>query len=100
MGFWELAFDLQLGDSGPGYYGYDNIALDETLVATDQIVAVVNTTEFWLGYLGLGVDETNFTSVNMLSYLDTLVETDDVIPSHSYGYTAGAYNRGSIHLRK
>lgn len=93
VGSYALGYDLQLGYSGNGDYGYDDIALTEDLVVPSQIVAVVNSTEHWLGYMGLGIQETNFTEVNKLSFIGSLVENQSLIPSHSYGYTAGAYHR-------
>ncbi|KAL8785250.1 MAG: hypothetical protein Q9195_008723 [Heterodermia aff. obscurata] len=57
------------------------------------IVGVVNTTEYWVGYLGLGIEPTNFTDANQPTFLTSLVENRSLIPSHSYGYTAGAYYR-------
>ena len=40
-----------------------------------------------------GVEPTNFTTVNQLTFLSSMVENRSLIPSHSYGYTAGAYYR-------
>lgn len=84
---------MRLNYSGPGYYGYDSIALNEDMDAPSQIVAVVNDTQYWLGYMGLGIKETNFTDSSKPTFLSTLVENQSLIPSHSYGYTAGAYYR-------
>ena len=42
---------------------------------------------------GKGVKPTNFTTVNQLTFLSSMVENKSLIPSHSYGYTAGAYYR-------
>ena len=54
-------------------------------------MGVINTTDYWVGYLGLGIKPTNFTDANQPTFLTTLVENRSLIPSHSYGYTAGAY---------
>lgn len=83
---------LQLGRSGVGYYGSDDICLNERLTIADQIVNIVNTTDWWIGSLGLGNKQTNFTMGSMLSFLGTLVNRS-LVPSLSYGYTAGAYYR-------
>lgn len=93
VGSYALGFDLRLGYSGNGDYGYEDIALTEDLVVPSQIVAVINSTDHWLGYMGLGIQETNFTEVNKLSFIGSLVQNQSLIPSHSYGYTAGAYHR-------
>jgi len=95
-GLYELDLDNQLGDQGSGYYGLDTVALGDTTSVTDQIVAVVNSTEEWIGSLGLGVQDTRFSgNENTLPFLSSLVENGSYIPSHSYGYTAGASYRES-----
>lgn len=49
--------------------------------------------------MGLGITPTNFsaaangTNSDRKTYLSSLAETAKVIPSRSYGYTAGAYYR-------
>lgn len=93
QGNYELNFDAQLGDGGYGYYGLDSIYLDETTVPS-QIIAVVNSTDQWVGSLGLGVQQTRFNGTeNVLPLLSSLVQNSSTIPSHSYGYTAGAFYR-------
>lgn len=92
-GLYELGLDPQLGFGGYAHYGYDNVDLDEHKIVPSQVVGVLNSTEYWLGFLGLGLGVTNFTGANKLPFLSSLVENTSIIPSHSYGYTAGAYNR-------
>lgn len=41
----------------------------------------------------IGVKPTNFTTADQLTFLSSMVENRSLIPSHSYGYTAGAYYR-------
>ncbi|KAL9113788.1 MAG: hypothetical protein Q9227_002233 [Pyrenula ochraceoflavens] len=91
IGYYELGFDLNLGISGVADYGFDSIALNQDLSVPSQIIAVQNSTEFWTGNLGLGIDKSNFTDANQPSFLSSLVENVSAVPSHSYGYTAGAY---------
>ena len=93
LGPYELGFDTNLGISGGADYGYDEIALNQQVVSPGQIVGILNSTEFWTGYLGLGVEATDFTDTDRLTFLSSLVQNQSVIPSHSYGYTAGAYYR-------
>lgn len=96
IGYYELGFDTQLGDAGDADYGLDNVDLSDEVLVNGQIVGVINTTEFWLGSLGLGVQPSRFEgTTNRLTFLSSLVENKSVIPSHSYGYTAGAYYRKS-----
>ena len=77
-------------------YGFDTVVLNDRVSVPSQIVAVLNTTDFWLGEFGLGVQESRFNgTADHLSYLSSLVQTTGDIPSHSYGYTAGAHYRMS-----
>lgn len=90
----DLNFQPELGNTGTGYYGLDTIAVQESTTAYDQIVGIVNTTDYLLGYLGLGVIPSNFSAQkNTPTFLSTLVENTSTIPSHSYGFTAGAHYR-------
>ena len=93
VGFYELGFDLNLEVTGVANYGFDDIALSQDLSVPSQIIAIQNATEFWTGHLGLGVKASNFTDADQPSFLSNLVQNASVIPSHSYGYTAGAYYR-------
>lgn len=88
-----LGLDPQLGFNGDGMYGFDNISLSDNISVPSQVVGVINTTDYWLGLFGLGVEPTNFTSNDKPTFLDSMVEIMSLIPSHSYGYTAGAYYR-------
>lgn len=60
-----------------------------------QIVGVVNTTDYWLGFLGLGMGVTNFTGTSESPFLSIAADNKSFIPSRSYGYTSGAYYRES-----
>ncbi|MCJ1283288.1 hypothetical protein MMC26_002616 [Xylographa opegraphella] len=71
-----------------GYYGYDNIALSENVSVPSQVISVVNETQYWLGFLGLGTKASNFTNVDKPTFLSSLA--NQTIPSLSYSYTAGA----------
>lgn len=94
LGDYELDVDLDLGDTGYADYGLDTIALSDSVSLDDQVLGMINTTEYWLGQFGLGVHSTRFSGdTNHLALLSSLVENASLIPSHSYGYTAGAYYR-------
>lgn len=95
QGTFGLGLDPQLGFDGDGLYGLDSIALDDKLSVPSQIVAVLNTTDYFLGFFGLGVQPTNITSTDQPTFLASMVENKSLIPSHSYGYTAGAHYRKS-----
>lgn len=93
-GFYELGSDAGLDGSQLGFYGLDTLALDDNVSEQDQIIAIINTTDSLLGQLGLGVQQTRLNgSENELPFLSSLVQNHSAIPSHSYGYTAGAAYR-------
>lgn len=92
LGYYELGLDPHLGFGGVGSYGLDSVALSDQISVESQIVGIVNDTDYWLGYLGLGIKPTNFTDADIPTFLSSLVNRS-IIPSHSYGYTAGAYHR-------
>lgn len=93
QGPFTLGLDPQLGFDGDGIYGFDSLALSDQISVPCQVVGVINTTDYWLGFFGLGVKPTNFTSADKPTFLASMVENQSLIPSHSYGYTAGAYYR-------
>ncbi|KAK5048907.1 hypothetical protein LTR84_005327 [Exophiala bonariae] len=68
--------------------------MNDEISVPDQIIAVLNSTKYWVGRLGLGVQQTRFDgTVDHLSLLSSLAQDRSFIPSHSYGYTAGAIYR-------
>lgn len=90
-GFYDLGLDTQLGFSGYGGYGLDDVTFGTTGVTlTDTIISTINSTEYWIGFFGVGIVPGNFSTFTATSPISDLVEKEDVIPSHSYGYTAGA----------
>ena len=91
LGFYDLGLDPQLGFAGFGSYGLETVGFTDNVALQSQIVAVINTTDYWAGYLGLGIKPTNFTDKDQPTFLTSMVENKSLIPSHSYGYTAGAY---------
>lgn len=96
LGDYELGFSALTETTQQGVYGFDSIALDDTFSAANQIIAVTDSVQEWNGHLGLGVTETRFTNnTDYLPLISTLVQNNSVIPSHSYGYTAGASYKGS-----
>ena len=97
-----LNLDTNLGYNENGLFGYDTVqmgwdgsggpSLDQ------QIVAGIETKDFFLGMFGLNPRPTNFTTLNTQapSYMSTLLD-QKVIPSLSWGYTAGnQYRPGSV----
>lgn len=94
-GIFSLGLELNLGYSGNnGQYGYDTIALgwegSGAPTLDQQIMAGIDTKQFYLGIFGLCPRPTNFTNFNnpIPSYLSNL-RKKLLIPSISWGYTAG-----------
>ena len=99
-GIYDLGIDSHINLTGNGDYGYDTVALglENTtgLSLTHQVVAGIATKDFYLGQWGLDPRPSNFTTYDdpIPSYLKDLVDSN-LIPSLSYGYTAGARYRKS-----
>jgi hypothetical protein len=92
-GFFYLEGNTQ---DGYGQYGLDDLTFGTTgFTIQNAIIASINETEYWIGEFGLGIVPGNFTDVTSLSAISNLVEKEAVIPSHSYGFTAGATYRES-----
>ncbi|KAM3069397.1 hypothetical protein ACMFMG_005503 [Clarireedia jacksonii] len=90
-GTFDLSLDPQLGFIGYAEYGLDRLNFGTSGVSVPSIiVGSINTTQHWLGFFGLGIIPGNFSQNTVLSPISVLMETAGAIPSHSYGYTAGA----------
>lgn len=89
-----LNLNTRLGYNANGLYGYDKITLGIDggggPSLDQQIVAGIETKDFYLGFFGLNPRPTNFTTFNnpVPSFLTSLRESNE-IPSLSWGYTAG-----------
>lgn len=90
--FYPLGLDSHLGFGGIGQYGYDTVALGDQVAITSRVVGVVNSTEYWLGFFGLGIIPITLNQTQKATVLSSMVEVG-LIPSHVYGYSAGAYHR-------
>lgn len=100
-----MGADSQLGNTGYAQYGLDNLTFGSTgvdlpgaIIGSINTTGLVNTTQYLLGYFGVGVVPGSFGSSLPLSAISGLVEKEDAIPSHSYGFTAGAKYRESSHM--
>ena len=97
-GIYNLLSEGNLGYTGNGEYGFDTVRLGPPALdgpsLNHQVVAGVVTTDFYLGLFGLGPKPANFSDFNdpIPSYMKTMVDKK-MIPSMSYGYTAGAKYR-------
>ncbi|XXG98439.1 hypothetical protein Hte_004762 [Hypoxylon texense] len=95
LGAWQLGLEY-LGLGGNGDYGMETVVVYDSVRRwqtsfNKQIVAGINETGYYTGFFGLGITPGRFNDVVAQSPIAALVEQSGVIPSHSYGYTAGAY---------
>lgn len=96
-GFYALGVDEKLGNTGYAEYGLDDltfgttgVVLPSAIIGSINTTGLINATQYLLGYFGLGIVPGSFNGSTPLSAISGLVEKEAVIPSHSYGYTAGA----------
>ena len=93
-GFYALGAEQNLGSMNSALYGNDTVGLgiqgSGGPSLPNQVVAAFSTDDFYLGYFGVNPASTNFTEAEKgkASYLTTL-KNQDLIPSLSFGYTAG-----------
>ena len=93
-GTFTLELEGNLGYSGNGDYGFDTVGMSwqgsGTTSLEQQIVGKIATKQFYLGIFGLDPKPTNCSKFNnpVPSYMTTLKERN-IIPSISWGYTAG-----------
>lgn len=98
IGYYRLWTERNLGYSGDGQYGYDTVGLGglgaEGPTLKNTTVGGFKTTDFYLGIFGINPKPTNFSDFNdpSPSYI-TYLKEDNLIPSVSFGYTAGAQYR-------
>ena len=93
-GFFQISTEQNLNLSAQAVFGNETLGLGvqgsggPTL--TDQIVAGYTGNDFYLGMFGLNPASTNFTPQDQgqASYMSTL-KSQNLIPSISFGYTAG-----------
>lgn len=91
----NLLFEQDLNYTGNGLYGFDTVGLgfadNETVVLKNQTVAGIVQNDFWLGYIGINPQPTNFTTLaNPVPSFFKNMHTQGLIPSLSYSYSAGA----------
>ncbi|KAL2200682.1 aspartic peptidase domain-containing protein [Corynascus similis CBS 632.67] len=97
LGSWQLGMNYT-GMGGNGDYGLETLAFvnrvtSYTSAVDGVLVAAINDTDYYQGYIGVGVTQGRFGTNVTNPFISQLVETYGSIPSHGYGYTAGAYYR-------
>jgi len=101
-GFYQLWIEKNLELAGNGRYGWDTVGLglpgEEGPTLLNTTVGTIITSDFWLGHFGVNPKPTNFTNFTdpSPSYMSLLFDQKH-IPSVSFGYTAGAQYRTSMH---
>ena len=95
-----LGDEANLGYTGNEYngtYGYDTLGIQgkgANVSVDHQVIAAIETPKFYIGNLGLSPYHINFTSsADSSPSLLTSLKNQNLIPSLSYGYTAGASYR-------
>lgn len=94
-----MGLEMNLGYSDNATYGLDTVALGLSNATggprlDSQVVATFENNHYYVGLFGLGHQGTNFSgySTPNATFLTTLKERN-MIPSLSWGYTAGASYR-------
>ncbi|KAI2635097.1 aspartic peptidase domain-containing protein [Xylaria nigripes] len=98
MGLWPLGLKF-CGMNSNGDYGMETVmAYGNTgkpqIAFGKLIVAGINETAAYNGFFGLGISKGDFDTVAQ-GPIASLVEQRGIIPSYSYGYTAGAHYAGA-----
>jgi hypothetical protein len=104
VGRFNLGTDQDLGNYGYADYGLDSLTLGTTgdtipssIIGAFNGTGKMNSTFYLTGFFGVGVVDGTFSNnVTPLSVLNALVQTEGYIPSHSYGFTAGAVYREAL----
>ena len=98
-GIFPLGLELNLNYNETGLYGFDTVALGfggsiGGPSLDSQVVVGIETEAYNMGMFGLGPEPTNFTDFSEPhpSFLSSL-RSKNLIPSLSWGYTAGARYR-------
>ncbi|KAI0419143.1 aspartic peptidase domain-containing protein [Xylaria grammica] len=99
MGLWQLGLKA-IGVRANGDYGMETVVVYDSVRRWQTsfnklLVAGINDTSAYTGFFGLGITEGNFGGVVAQGPVASLVEQSGIIPSHSYGYTPGAYYAGA-----
>lgn len=97
MGLWQLGLQT-FGYNDNGEYGLDTVNAYSPITniafgMSNVLLAAINTTNPYLGFFGLGIQQGRFGDIVADSPLTQAVKSFGWTPSYSYGYTAGAHYR-------
>lgn len=100
---YQLVTEANLGlnqNSDVGSYGFDTVAIalpEHGNVSLDhQVIAGIATKDFLLGNIGLANRSVIFPDNTQANSLISELKSNNLIPSLSYGYTAGASYRKNV----
>lgn len=105
-GLYSLGAELNLGYtfSNAGEYGFDTLALGYRGSGgpslEGQVIAGIATKDFYLGSIGLTPQPINFTAEDTSPSLLSNLRSGNLIPSLSFGYSAGAYYRRFVQEKR
>ena len=95
QGYYQLDIERNLDVTGDGEYGNDTLGLgiqgSNGPTLKNQVIGGIATDNYYLGMFGVNPKPTNFTNDDsgQASYMTSLKD-QNLIPSLSFGYTAGA----------
>ncbi|EQL01006.1 Eukaryotic aspartyl protease family protein [Ophiocordyceps sinensis CO18] len=100
MGLWQLGLQT-FGYNDNGEYGLDTVNAYSPITniafgMSNVLLAAINTTNPYLGFFGLGIQQGRFGDIVADSPLTQAVKSFGWTPSYSYGYTAGAHYRNTV----
>ena len=102
LGNYSLGLELNLGYDGSASFGLDTVALGFNNFTggtpiDSQVVSSLAIDEYYIGVFGLSPNATTFDNyTNPRSSFLTTMHNQGMIPSLSWGYTAGATYRESV----
>lgn len=99
LGNYTLGLESNLGNNHTATYGLETVGLGLSNATgsprlSSQVVASFAANEYYVGLFGLGDQPTNFSTFDnpQPSFLASL-KAQNLVPSLSWGYTAGAHYR-------
>lgn len=98
IGLYEIGVNRKLGYTGNGISGYDTVGFGKTSTSDaqflqKQVLTAYATPDLWIGQLGLGTQEVTFRQNERVNSTLLNLKNNGIIPSLSFGYTAGASYR-------
>ncbi|PVI06643.1 acid protease, partial [Periconia macrospinosa] len=100
IGIYELGINKPLGYTGSGVSGYDTLNFGAELsngrkITDKQVVTSYVSQDVWIGALGLGYAKMTFRSNERVDSMLVGMQQSGIIPSQSFGYTAGAHYKNA-----